>query len=59
MEGKLKIAEQSQDGNFYNFTFDTGETCNVGKQSESNPNGAANYEEAIEILQMNFPDLIL
>lgn len=57
MEGKLIIAEQSQDINFYNFTFDSGEICNVGKQSETNPNGAANYDEAIEILKMNFEGL--
>ena len=55
----MKIAEQNENSDFYNFTFDSGETCNVGKQSESNPNGAANYEEAIGILQMNFPDLVI
>ena len=55
----MKIAEQNENSDFYNFTFDSGETCNVGKQSESNSSGAANYEEAIDILLLNFPDLIL
>lgn len=59
MEGKLIITEQNETDDFYNFTFDSGETCNVGKQTPENIEGAANYEEAIEILQMNFPDLIL
>ena len=57
MEGKLIITEQNEMDDFYNFTFDTGETCNVGKQTDSNPEGAANYEEAIEILKLNFEGL--
>ena len=53
----ITIAEQSETSDFYTFVFSDGATCSVGKQSEGNPNGAANYDEAIEILKMNFEGL--
>ena len=55
----ITIAEQSETSDFYTFVFSDGATCGVGKQSESNPNGAANYDEAIEVLKLNFPDLVI
>lgn len=53
------IAEYTESADFHEFVFDNGATCKVGKQSPENIEGAANYDEAIEILVMNFPDLIL
>jgi hypothetical protein len=53
------ITEQSQTANYYKFEFDNGATCSVGKQTETNPDGVASYEEAIENLLLNFPDLVL
>ena len=53
----ITIAEQAETSGFYTFAFSDGATCSVGKQSESNPNGAANYDEAIEILKLNFEGL--
>ena len=53
----ITIAEQAETSDFYTFVFSDGATCGVGKQSESNPNGAANYDAAIEILKLNFEDL--
>ena len=44
---------------FYHFILNDGTEQFVGKQSESNSSGAANYEEAIDILLLNFPDLII
>ncbi len=53
----MAIAEYTESADFHEFVFDNGATCNVGKQSETNPNGAANYGEAIEILRLNFEGL--
>ena len=53
----ITIAEQAETSDFYTFAFSDGATCSVGKQSGSNPNGAANYDEAIEILKLNFEGL--
>lgn len=55
----MSISNYIEDSNYHTFVLSDGTIFNIGKQSESNPNGAANYEQAIEILQMNFPDLIL
>lgn len=55
----MKIAEFTENEDYYIFRFDDGAKCSVGKQSESNPNGAADCDEAIEILLMNYPDLEL
>ena len=51
------ITEQTQTFDYYKFTFDNGATCSVGKQTETNPDGVASYEEAVENLKLNFPDL--
>jgi len=53
------IVEYTESADFHEFLFDNGATCNIGKQSESNPDGVANYDAAIEVLIMNFPDLVI
>jgi len=55
----MTITKYTETDDFHNFEFSSGATCSVGKQSESNPNGAANYDEAYAILLMNIPDLEL
>ena len=51
------IAEYTESADFHEFVFDSGATCKVGKQSPENIEGAANYNEAIEILKLNFEGL--
>jgi hypothetical protein len=53
------IQEQNENTDFYCFTFDDNSKCSVGKQTETNPDGVASYEEAIENLLLNFPDLVI
>jgi len=53
----MTITNYTETDIFHDFEFSDGATCSVGKQTESNPNGAANYDEAIEILKMNFEGL--
>ena len=53
----ITITEQAETSDFYTFVFSDGATCSVGKQSTENIEGAANYEEAIEILKLNFEGL--
>ena len=55
----MTITEQREYANYYTVTLSDGSIWNIGKQSESNPNGAANYDEAYAILLMNIPDLEL
>lgn len=55
----MTIQEFRTDADYYTFTLSGGSIFNIGKQSEANPDGAASYEEAIGILQMNFPDLVI
>lgn len=55
----MTITNYTETDIFHDFEFSDGATCNVGKQTPENIEGAANYEEAIEILKMNFPDLEL
>ena len=57
MEGKLMTYTETTE--FYHFILNDGTEQFVGKQSESNPSGASSYNEAIEILLLNFPDLII
>jgi hypothetical protein len=55
----MTITSATTDDTYYKFEFDNGATCSVGKQTETNPDGVASYEEAIENLLLNFPDLII
>lgn len=55
----MTITKYTETDDFHNFEFSSGATCSVGKQSESNPDGVANYDAAIEVLIMNFPDLVI
>lgn len=53
----MSVSNYIEDSNYHTFILSDGTIFNIGKQSESNPNGAANYDEAIEILVMNFEEL--
>ena len=53
----MSISNYIEDSNYHAFILSDGTIFNIGKQSESNPEGAANYDEAIEILKLNFEGL--
>ena len=55
----MTIQIYKTDNDYYTFTLSDGSINHIGKQTESNPDGAASYEGAIEILKLNFPDLEL
>lgn len=55
----MTIITYTEDLDYYHVILSDGSIWNVGKWTEGNPNGAATYEEACEIVVLNNPDLIL
>lgn len=55
----MSISNYIEDSNYHTFTLSDGTIFNIGKQTEINPDGVANYDAAIEVLIMNFPDLVI
>ena len=55
----MSIISYTEDANYYRIALSDGSIWNVGKWANENPNGAATYEEACNIVAMNNPELIL
>ena len=53
----MQIFEYSENADYHKFILTDGQIFNIGKATESNPNGAADYDAAYQILLMNCPEL--